>query len=146
GAETAELAAERDGIVDRAAAGIQHDGCTGELAIPGEFLELPRTIRCDDAHGRNPAPAIRLASIPLEMHRLLALFESAPGMRRVAQRRDRAGQRETKGGDAEERPAAKFQRPHKPQFGSFPQAPSGSDGNGPTSTRHDSVIEALSKR
>ena len=110
-----------------------------------EFLELPRTIRCDDADRRDPAPAIGLARIPLEMHRLLAFFEGAAGMRRVAQRRDRARQCETEGGGAEERPAAKFQRPHKPQFGSFPQAPSGSDGNGPTSTRHDSVIDRVAE-
>ena len=52
-----------------------------------------------------------------------AFLEGAAGASRIAQRRDGAGQRETKGGGAEERPAAKFQRRQKPQFGSFPQAP-----------------------
>jgi hypothetical protein len=33
-AETAELAAERDGIVDRAAAGIQHDGGSRRAGDP----------------------------------------------------------------------------------------------------------------
>jgi hypothetical protein len=75
------------------------------------------------------------------MHRLLAFFEGTAGVRRVAQRRDRAGQCETKGGGAEERPAAKFQRPHKPQFGSFPQAPPNNRGNGFSLAQDDSVID-----
>ena len=39
-AEAAEAPAERDGIVDRAAAGIQHDGRAAELASARELVEL----------------------------------------------------------------------------------------------------------
>src|SRR6185437_10510643 len=124
----------------------QHDGCAAELAVPGEVVERLRTIGRDDADGRDPAPAVRLAPNPRELHRLLAFLEGSAGVCRIAERRDRAGQCETKGGGAEERPAAEFQRPQKPQFGSFPQTPRTGNGNGPTSTRHDSVIPALSKR
>ena len=107
-AEAAEASAERDGIVDRAAAGIQHDGRAAELASARELVELPRAVRGDDADGADPAPAIGLAGDPAELHRQFAFFEGAAGVRRIAQRRDRAGQCDAKGGGAEERPAAKF--------------------------------------
>ena len=110
--QAAKAAPQRYGIVDRAAAGIQHDGCAAELAIPGELVERLGAIRRDDADGRDPALAVRLATNPRELHRLLAFLEGAAGICRIAQRRDCTGQCETEGGRAEERPAAKFQRRH----------------------------------
>ena len=121
--EIAPAPSERDGVVDRTAAGIQHDGRAAEIASAREFVEILRAVRGHDADRADPAPAIRLAGDPAEPHRQFAFFEGSAGMRRTAERRHDAGQCDAKGGGAEQRPAAKIKRPHKPQFGSFPQAP-----------------------
>src|SRR4030081_1798927 len=67
--------AERDGAVDRPAAGIQHDGCAAELASARELFEILRAIRGHDADRADPAPAVRLARDPAKPHRHFAFFE-----------------------------------------------------------------------
>jgi hypothetical protein len=121
--EAAPAPSERNGVVDRTAAGIQHDGGATELASARELIEILGAIGGDNADGRDPAVAIRQARDPAEFHRQLAFFESHPGMRRAAERRDRAGQCDAQGGGAEQRPTAEIKRRHKPQFGPFPASP-----------------------
>ena len=72
---------ERDGIVDRAAAGIQHDGRAAELTPACEFIEVTWTIRGDDADRADPTPTVRLARDPAEPHRHFAFFEGDAGVR-----------------------------------------------------------------
>ena len=64
-AELAPAPSELDGVVDGAAAGIQHNGDAGELASAREFVELFWAICGDDADGADPAPAIRLQATQL---------------------------------------------------------------------------------
>src|SRR6202171_6140144 len=82
--EIAPAPSERDRVVDRTAAGIQHDGRAAELSAAREFIEIPWGIGGHDADGADPAPAIRLASDPAKLHRQFAFFEADAGMRRTA--------------------------------------------------------------
>ena len=104
--ETAPPPPERDRVVDRTAAGIQHDGGAAELTAARELIEIPRAIRGHDADRADPAPAIRLACDPAEPHRQLAFFERDAGMRRTTRCRHQAGQHDAQGGRADQRPAA----------------------------------------
>jgi hypothetical protein len=108
---------------------------------PREFLELPRAIRCDDADRRDPAPAIGLARIPLEMHRLLAFFEGAAGVCRVAQRRDRARQCETKGQWRRGAPSREISATPQTSIWFLPPSPPKNSGNGFSLAQDDSVID-----
>src|SRR6202022_2420987 len=116
--EVAPAPSKRDGVVDRTAAGIQHDGRAAELASAREFVEIPGAVRGDNADGADPAPAIRLASDPGKAHRQFAFLERDAGMRRTAERSEDAWQCDAKGGGAEQRPTANSNRPHEPQVGS----------------------------
>ena len=108
GTEIAPTPSKRDGVVDRAAAGIQHDGGAVEDASAREFIEILRAVGGHDADRADPAPAIRLARDPVELHRLFAFFEGDTGLRRTAGYGDRAGHCETDGGGANQHPTAKI--------------------------------------
>ena len=100
-AQRAPAPSQRDGIIDRAAAGIQHDGGAMKFTPACEFLELVRAVGCHDADRADPAAAIRLAYDPVKMHRQFAFFErTGGGVRRGAEHDERAGQSDTKGGGA----------------------------------------------
>src|ERR1700682_5167018 len=73
--EIAPAPSERDRVVDRTAAGIQHDGRAAELSAAREFIEIPWTIGGHDADRADPAPAIRLASDPAKPDWQFALCE-----------------------------------------------------------------------
>jgi len=62
--ERPESPSERDRVVDRAAAGIQHDSFALELMIAREIIEIAWRLGGDDADCADPASAIRLASVP----------------------------------------------------------------------------------
>ena len=64
-----------------------------------------------------------LARDPVEVHRQFAFFEGGAGMRRIAQRRDRARQCEAKGGGAEQRPAAKIRATSQTSIWFLPPSP-----------------------
>jgi hypothetical protein len=70
--ETAEAATDRNRVVDRTAAGVQHDGRAPELSASRQFIEIPWSIGRHDADRADPAPAIRLASDPAKFHRQFA--------------------------------------------------------------------------
>ena len=73
-ADLAPAPSERDGVVDRAAVGIQHDGGSVKVAAAGEFVEILRGIAGDNSDRADPAPAIRLACHPGKLHRRLMRF------------------------------------------------------------------------
>src|SRR5258708_6602658 len=106
GTEDAPAPAECNGVVDRTAAGIQYDGRAAEFASARKVVEILRAIRCYDADGADPAPAIRPAFDPAKSHRQFALFEGDACMRRSTKRRHDAWHNDAKGGGAEQRPAA----------------------------------------
>src|SRR4029453_7182392 len=93
---------ERDRVVYRPTAGIQHDRFALELTIAREIIEIPWGLGGDDADCADPASAIRLASDPGEFHRQFALFDA--GMRRTAQRGHQPDQCDVSGGGAERYP------------------------------------------
>src|SRR4051812_7952738 len=97
---------ERDRVVHRTAARIQHDGRAGELPATREFIEIPWSILSHDTDRADPVPAIRLASDPAKLHRLVASFEGN-GSHRTAQH---SYQRDAKSG-ANELHAACDSRP-----------------------------------
>src|ERR1700741_411559 len=66
--EIAPAPSERDRVVDRAAAGIQHDCRAAELSAAREFIEITRSIGRHDADRAAPASPIRLASDPAKLH------------------------------------------------------------------------------
>src|SRR5258707_3181334 len=141
--EIAPAPPKRDGVVDRTAAGVQHDGGTAQLASARKVIEILGTVGGHHADRADPAPAIRLARDPAKAHRQFAFFKRDAGMCRTAERGDNAGQWDAKAGSADQRPTTKIQRPHDPQVGSFPPSPNTSSGNGPGSTPTDSVMLAL---
>ena len=104
--EIAPAPSERDRVVDRTAAGIQHDGRAAELPAAREFIEIPWSIGGHDTDRADPAPAIRLARDPAELHRQFASFEGDAGMRRTAQQGHQADQCDAKGGANEQHPSS----------------------------------------
>ena len=104
--ERAEPPSERDRVVDRAAAGIQHDSFALELMIARESIEIAWGLGANDADCADPASAIRLASDPAELHRQLAFFEGGAGIRRAAQHGHQAEQCDATGGGAEQHPSS----------------------------------------
>src|SRR5258708_25768291 len=84
GPEAAPAPSERDGVVDRTAAGIQHDGGAAKLASVRKFIEIPGAVGGDDADRADPAPAIRLARDPAEFHRQFSFFQVKPCQPRAA--------------------------------------------------------------
>jgi hypothetical protein len=103
--EIAPAPSKRDRVVDRTAAGIQHDGRAAELSAAREFIEISWSIGSYDADRADPAPAIRLASDPAELHRQFAFFEGNAGMRRTAQH---SHQCDAKGGANDQHPTSDF--------------------------------------
>src|SRR5215471_13521649 len=79
--EFTEALSERDRVVDRAAAGIQHDSRAAEFPTVRKILKILRAVRGDDADGADPASAARLTGHPVEFHRQLALLKDAAGVR-----------------------------------------------------------------
>ena len=53
-AEAADVAAERDGAVHRAAVGIEHQRGAGEIVVLREQFEIARRVGGDGAARRNP--------------------------------------------------------------------------------------------
>ena len=121
-AEAAPASSERDGVIDRAAAGIQHDGracswrprANSSKSFGLSAVTMPTALTQPRQLGWQ--------ATQLKPHRHFALFERDAGLRRSAERRRQRRQCDAKGGGAEQRPAAKIERPHEPQVGSFPQA------------------------
>src|SRR5258708_40260010 len=84
GPEAAPAPSERDGVVDRTAAGIQHDGGAAKLASVRKFIEIPGAVGGDEADPAYPSPAIRLARHPAYFPPQLRVFGSTPGRRRAS--------------------------------------------------------------
>src|SRR5262245_44173142 len=70
-----------------------------------ESIEIPWGLAGDDTDCADPAPAIRLASDPAELHRQFASFKRDAGMRRTAQH---GHQCDTKSGTNEQHPPSDF--------------------------------------
>jgi hypothetical protein len=102
--ELPEPPSERDRVVDRAAAGIQHDSFARELTIAREIIEIPWGLGGDDADCADPASAIRPAIDPAELHRQFAFFGGDAGIRRTAQHGHQAEQCDAPGGGTEQYP------------------------------------------
>ena len=79
-AECPPATPQRDGVVDRTAAGIQHDGRTFNVMFVGKIVESFWRVRGDDADCADPSAAVRLASHPVKPHRQLALFQARTGL------------------------------------------------------------------
>ena len=129
--ETAPAPSERDGVVDRTAAGIQHDGRAAEFASAREFVEILRAVRGDDADRADPAPAIRLARDPAEPHRQFAFFEGAAGMRRTARAWPRRRAMRCTGRRRRAAPSREYQATSRASIWFLPPSPKTSSGNGP---------------
>ena len=52
--QCAEATAERDSVVHRAAAGIQHEGRAGDVPAAGKFVESSGALGRDDANRARP--------------------------------------------------------------------------------------------
>jgi len=131
--ELPEPPSERDRVVDRAAAGVQHNSFALDLMIAREIIEMPWGLGGDDADCADPASAIRLASDPAELHRQFASFEGNAGTRRTAQH---SYQGDAKSGTNEQHPTSDF-RPSKAWIGDAGAL----CGFGPRD-EHDSVTSA----
>src|SRR6185437_10809308 len=120
-AQSAEAAAEGDGIVHRTAARIQHDGRSCKVAAAGKLLESFRTVGGDDTDRADPAAATGSAGHPAKLHRQLACFERVASTRGAAEGCGCARQCEREGGGAKQCPAAEIMPRKAPQTGSFPK-------------------------
>jgi hypothetical protein len=103
----APVPSERDGIIDRTAVGIQHDGRAAKVSAAGEFIEIFQGFAGDDSYRADPAPAIRFACNPSEVHRQFSIFEHGNGVSGSTNRGHHAWQRHAEGNCTKQRRPAR---------------------------------------
>src|SRR5579883_2682031 len=118
-AKATKAPAEKDGVVDRSSAGIQHHGRAAQIPPFGKFVEILRTVRRYDSDCADPTAAMRLTFYPAELHRQFTLFEGLSRICQVAKRRNHARHGNTQSGSGENGQAAEAKSDDF-QFGPFP--------------------------